>query len=206
MMYLPRTSHRVLLLFLVCSLLPAFSHAKDEWLPITPADLNFKDPGGRAAVILYFQSDTNDQISEESIYVRQKILTEEGKKYGDIELPYLKNFSRVEEIKARVVQLDGSILPFDGKIYDKVVVKSKTLKVQVRAFTLPALQPGSIIEYRYKLRMDARMLFDTTWNIQRELLIKKARFTLKPYDGPTSVPLRLRWITNGLPDSAQPKK
>jgi hypothetical protein len=50
------------------------------------------------------------------------------------------------------------------------------------------------------------MLFDTTWNIQRELLIKKARFTLKPYDGPTSVPLRLRWITNGLPDSAQPKK
>jgi hypothetical protein len=198
---------RVSLLLALLSLAVALPlHAKDDWLPITPADLQYKDPGGANAVILYLQSDTDDEISVESVYVREKILTEEGKKNADVELPYLKNFSRIDDIKGRVIQQDGSISNFDGKIYDKVIVKSKTVKIQVRAFTLPAVQIGSVIEYRYKLRWDGGWLLSTTWDVQRDLLVKKAHFTLKPYTGPTNVPLRLSWVFIGLPNSIQPKK
>jgi hypothetical protein len=180
--------------------------AKEDWLPVTAADLAFTDPGGAPAVILYLQDETNDEVSEESFYIRAKILTEEGKKYGDVELPYIKNLTRVDDIKARVIQPDGSISLFDGKVYDKVIVKSKTLKVQVKTFTLPSVRPGSIIEYRYKVRWDTMLLFGTTWRVQRDLPVKQAHFSLRPYKGRTMVPLRLTWVNIGLPDGVKPKQ
>ena len=197
-------------LFLLASLLmlAAPLHSKDtDWLPVTAADLTFKDPGGRAAVILYYQVDRDDTPvdgSTESVYVREKILTDEGKKNADIEIPYWKEWSRVEDIKARVIQPDGSIVPFDGKVYDKTVVKSKTIKILVRTFSLPNVQAGSLIEYRYKLRWTVSSLIDTTWRIQQELPIKHARFTLKPYTGETRQPISLAWLEVGMPEGYKP--
>lgn len=192
-----------LLAALLCS--SFYLLAKDDWLPITAEDLKFQDPGGAPAVILLVHDDTDDGLSQETFYIREKILTEEGKKFGDVELPYIKNFTRIEDIRARVVQPSGAIQEFDGKVYDKVVVKSKTLKVQVKAFTLPGVQPGSIIEYRYRLRWDRMWLLSTTWRVQRELPVKKAHFSLRPAN-PGGVPVRLIWVRVGIPEKYSPQE
>ncbi len=70
------------------------SHAKDDWLPIDPADLALKDnplsPGAHA-MILYRENSIDARLSSELEYDRIKIFTEEGKKWGDVEIPFNKS-------------------------------------------------------------------------------------------------------------------
>src|ERR1700741_429689 len=98
----------------------------EDWKPISPEELQMKEvPGakGAHAAILYFEDTLNDKAAMESIYFRIKILSEEGKKYADIELPpYFSDF-QVNNLKARTIRPDGSIVPFDGKFFTKVVAK-----------------------------------------------------------------------------------
>ena len=72
------------------SIVPA--HA-DGWLPVSPEELKMtsepKAPGA-PAIYLYRQVDRDDNIPRERDYARIKILTEEGRKYADIEIPFLK--------------------------------------------------------------------------------------------------------------------
>src|SRR5205823_14262314 len=67
--------------------------AGDEWQPITPEELKMtrepKAPGA-PAVILYRQVDRDDssvRTPHEYNYVREKIFTEEGRRYANVEIP-----------------------------------------------------------------------------------------------------------------------
>ena len=106
---------------------------------------------GAPAVILFKQVDRDDNIrtSHEDNYVRIKILTEEGRKYADVEIEYLKERTDISGIKARTIRPDGSIANFDGKVFDKTIAKAKGIKYLAKTFTLPDVQVGSIIEYSY---------------------------------------------------------
>ena len=57
--------------------------------------------------------------SREYNYVRIKILSEEGRKYADIDIPFVKGSESIQNLKARTIRPDGSIANFDGKIYEK---------------------------------------------------------------------------------------
>jgi hypothetical protein len=155
-----------------------------EFKEATPEELALKSipnaPGAHAAILLWtdFQDDVASAHSE---YFRIKIFDEEGKKNADIEIPYIRNYSGVRDIKARTIRPDGTIVPFEGKVFDKLIVKSKSVRVMAKTFTLPDVQPGSIIEYRYVTTWPATSLFSTRWVLQRDLPIVKANLTLKPY-------------------------
>ncbi len=66
--------------------------------------------------------------------------------------------SRVEDIQGRTIHPDGTIIPFTGKPYDKLVEKTQGIKFMAKVFTMPDVEVGSIIEYRYKLRYDDNYL------------------------------------------------
>src|SRR5207248_9259435 len=61
----------------------------------SPEELAIKDnpanPGSHA-MILEWRDSEDDNTGYKDVYLRIKIFTEEGKKYGDIEIPYLKDF------------------------------------------------------------------------------------------------------------------
>ena len=63
------------------------------------------------------------------------------------------------------------------------MVKSKTFKFQAKTFTLPDVQPGSVIEYKYRKGWESNTLWPTHWELQDELFMKKATFSIKPYRG-----------------------
>jgi hypothetical protein len=175
------------------------SFALGDFKPIPADELALKgDPKapGAHAIILLWTDDEDDTESREDHYFRIKILTEEGKKYADVEIPYFKNIAAVTDIKARTIHPDGTIYPFTGKPFDKTVVKSRGVKYLAKTFTLPDVQPGSIIEYRYRVGWDQNTLYSTHWSLQRDLFVKKAIFTLKPY---TAGPYATVWLTLGLP-------
>jgi hypothetical protein len=162
------------------------AQAGDGWLPIDPADLKMtSDPKapGAPAIYLYRQVDRNDadKATSEMNYVRIKILTEEGRENANVQIPFRKQRTSVSNIRARTIHPDGSIVNFDGKVFESTIVKSKTLKYLAKTFTMPDVTVGSIIEYRYNYNFDDNYIFDSEWILSEELFTRHAQFTLKPY-------------------------
>ncbi len=139
---------------------------------------------GAAAVILNWHQFVDDRNALRTEYFRIKILTEEGKKYADVEVPYIALLSDVNHIKARTVRPDGTIAAFDGKTYDKVVVKVGGVRLVAKTFTLPDVHVGSIIEFRYDIANRAHTVYDTQFSVQRDLPILHEEVSLEPYAFP----------------------
>ncbi len=180
------------------------------FLPVSPDELRLtSEPQapGAPAIILYRQVDRDDNgyTSHEDDYLRIKILTEDGRKYANVEIPFLKGSQNVVKVKARTIRPDGSIADFGGQVFEKYLVKGKGVKYLAKAFTLPDVQVGSIIEYAFTMDLGEYMLFDSHWILSDELFTKKAQFSLKPYKG-TYQAFSLRWSWQGLPPGAVPKE
>jgi uncharacterized protein DUF3857 len=178
----------------------------DEWQPISQDELKMtsepKAPGA-PAIILFRQvdrDDSNPHTPHEYNYVREKILTEEGRKYGDVDIPLIKGQWDIVNIRARTIRPDGSIANFDGKVYEKEIVKARGLKYLAKTFTLSDVQPGSIIEYHYMIDFAENYVFNSNWVLSNDLFIRNAKYTLKPYNE-----WALQWTwPNGLPEGAKP--
>jgi len=180
------------------------------FLPVSPDELKLtSEPQapGAPAIILYRQVDRDDNgyTSHEDDYLRIKILTEEGRKYANVEIPFLKGSQNIVKVKARTIRPDGSIADFGGQVFEKYLMKGKGVKYLAKTFTLPDVQVGSIIEYSYTTDLSEYMLYDSHWILSDELFTKKAQFSLKPYKG-TYQMFSLRWSWQGLPPGAVPKE
>jgi hypothetical protein len=117
-----------------------------------------------------------------------------------VEIPFVKENETILNIRARTVRPDGSIVNFDGKVYDKEIVKARGFKFLAKTFTLPDVQPGSIIEYHYMVDFREGYVFNSRWILSDELFTKHGKFSLKPYGE-----FALQWMwPNGLPEGTKP--
>ena len=176
---------------------------KEDWLPVTPQDLQYKEvPGnkGASAVRLYYAQYINDSTASCFFYQRIKILNEKalnpdarGKTYADVEIPILTIGGvvvSITDLKARTIKPDGSIVEFTGKPFEKVVFKGRGDKLAVKAFSMPQVTVGSIIEYKYRAMLSApgysMIKFFAprdSWDIQSELFTVKESLLYQPYNG-----------------------
>ena len=188
-----------MLLALLSFSLSALAQTASDWPAIPPADLALKDNPARpgaSAILLDRNSHEDDIKGVQSEYYRIKIFTEEGRKFANIEIPYFEKLDEVRDIRARTVHPDGTFLEFHGDILDKVIVKSKRLKYQAKIITLPEAEPGSIIEYSYKIAwhqhvpdvlknpagyliVDSYSFPTAHWTLQHELFTRHARFSVR---------------------------
>jgi hypothetical protein len=160
----------------------------DTFAKPTPEELSMTSlPGypGVAAVVLYREEITHDDLNVVDHYDRIKILTQDGKKYANVELPFVTtnvdnqygaNDKKLGEIQARTIHADGTVIPFTGKPYLKVMEKGKGIKYQAKIFTLPDAEVGSIIEYHYATRIADDRFKSPAWIIQGELYVKSAHY------------------------------
>lgn len=157
----------------------------DNWQPISPDDLKMtsQQAGGAEAIILYHEFVSDDTRKSRSEYKRIKIFSEKAKRFADIEIPYAKEglfSSQIIDVKARTIGPDGKITPFSGEIFDKTIVKSHGLKYKAKTFTLPDVQVGSIIEWRYTEIWSDEYVLAARWILQEELAQKYAKFAYTP--------------------------
>jgi hypothetical protein len=166
------------------TLVSPLAHA--QWTTPTPEELSMTsqpEVPGAAAVYLFREETTEDKLHMFSTYIRLKVLTESGKKYANVELGYASSESgsiSVDEIQGRTIHPDGTIIPFTGKPYDKLVEKDRDVKRMEKVFTLPDVEVGSIIEYRYKRRLDDNHFMAPQWYVQSDLYTRKAHFIWRP--------------------------
>jgi hypothetical protein len=182
---------------------PATASASVGFQPISPEELKMtSEPQapGAPAIILFRQVDRDDngRTSHEDNYFRIKILTEEGRKYADVEIPYFKESGDIGVIRARTIRPDGTVVNFEGKVFDKTIVKAKGVKYLAKTFTLPGVQVGSIIEYYYTQDLKEMYIFDSHWILSQELFTKSAKFSLKPYHSDYNL-WSAQWVSQGLP-------
>ena len=129
------------------------------------------------------------------MYFRIKILTEEGRKYADIEIPYLRQQGNVADLHARTIKPDGTIVHFGGKAFDKSIVKARGVKYMAKTFTLPDVQIGCILEYYYTTDSQRILYLQLALDSQRRAVHRERQFSLNPYTSDYR-PIRVRWTWN----------
>jgi len=169
-------------LMLLCFISP-FARGKEVFHAPTPEELamtSLPSAPGAHAVILEWEHRQDDTDAWESEYVRIKIFDREAAKYADIALPYIGRYSWIRQVEARTIHPDGKIIPFDGKTYDKVLAKSSDVAIMARTFSLPDVQPGSILEYFYVRAAKDSGFRPTHWVLQKELPVLKETIWFSP--------------------------
>ncbi|HEY0797427.1 MAG TPA: DUF3857 domain-containing protein [Acidisarcina sp.] len=121
-----------------------------------------------------------DRLNFRSVYVRLKVLTEAGKKYADVRIPYDPRIFSIGTVAGRTIHSDGAVVPFAGKPFVRVVEKSKAGQESETVFTMPDVQVGSILEYRYFLRYNSGIVDPPQWYIQQELFLRSGHYYFRP--------------------------
>ncbi len=187
--------------FAACLLLslPCFAQ-KEDWLPITQEDLQLKQvPGdpGAPAIQLYYANYIDDSADYEFVYHRIKVLNESGKQYADVEISGGVGVE-VANLKARTIHPDGTIVEFTGKPFEKTIFKGRGVKVYAKAFTLPEVTVGSIVEYKYKQRNYSSDI----WILQHDLYTLRECFSFQP----AHVDASLSWSGRNVADKVPTRK
>ena len=138
--------------------------------------------------------DESKAFGREDNYVRIKVLTEEGRKYADVEIPYLAEEVKIGNIHARTIKPDGTIVEFDDKPYTKTLAKARGFQMKAETFTLPAVQPGCILEYYYTMSGYST----SSWIVNEDLFTKTSDFSLKPIAG-SLIFNRYVWTWQNMP-------
>ena len=150
-----------------------------DWPPIKPEELKMTgvpEAPGAPAVILYRQVDREDKLfgSKEHVYVRIKVLTEDGRKYADVEIPSLQGRYDISSVRGRTVHIDGTVIPFNGKVYDRTILKSKGFSYLAKMLVMPDVQVGSVIEYEYYIDYQDRYFYQEDWVLSEGLFTSVA--------------------------------
>jgi transglutaminase-like putative cysteine protease len=156
---------------------------------------------GSHAMVLYSEMTDDMESQSTSYYVRIKIFDEAGLKYANVDASYPHGAHTVEDVSARTIHPDGSIVLFSGQPADRLE-RNISGSSMVKAFTCPDATPGSIVEYRYKVRFHSQpvtrrmglwagswsfapLWFSPVWRfdwpVQGELFVRDARYMLRPW-------------------------
>lgn len=171
----------------------------EAWLPISADELQMtSEPKAplAPAICLYRQVDRNDDQYREHVYLRFKILADAGRAVASAAIPYDDNVESIRDIQARTIRPDGTIVNFNGQVFDTPIAKSSTADQRAKTFALPDAEVGSIIEYQFERLTNYDRLYNSHWILSLDLFTKDARFSLIPnphhtvkYSWPLGLPL-----------------
>ena len=164
----------------------------DDWKPIDPAHLAMKAPvveSDADAEGIFWEVRMDDNENGDLIfnhYLRVKVFTERGREsQSKIDLLYGKLYGseiKISDIAARTIKPDGSIVELKKEdIFDRTVVKTTGLKYKAKSFAMPGVEPGCIIEYRWRetrVHTDAQ---NVRLNFQRDIPVQRVQYLVKPY-------------------------
>ncbi len=166
----------------------AFAQDKD-WRPITPQDLALKapivDPDADAEA-LFWEVRIDDSADEDLSlrhYVRVKIFTEKGReKFSKFDIPFTKGL-KIKDLQARVIKADGTVVEIaKTDIFEREIIKAGGRKIKAKSFAVPNIEPGVIVEYRYKEAINDAGAKGMRLQFQRDIPVENLSYYYKPYN------------------------
>ncbi len=165
------------------------------------------DPMAPGAPAVYLSRDeaTDNFAHYVSSYARIKVLTELGKEWATVEVPYVPGYQGKPIIEGRTIHPDGSVYPLRVSDDDFLAGQRKAIQMHKLVFNLPNVTVGSILEYRWTRPMigtdlhffeklgeadkrealaglgSSELANETPeWEVQQRLFIHKAHFYYNP--------------------------
>ncbi|MGD0547899.1 MAG: DUF3857 domain-containing protein [Terracidiphilus sp.] len=153
---------------------------------------------GAPAVFLYRQVEADNSIHFISEYARIKVLTEKGKEWATVEVPYVPGYSEPPVIEGRTIHADGTVVPLVGKASDLLVFKDHNNHLKAAVFNLPSVEVGSILEYKWNISLTGGNVKGVTydqenfysgalagstpvWDVQQPIYVHKEHFYWNPF-------------------------
>jgi hypothetical protein len=160
--------------------------AGDDWRPIDPGHLAMKQPvveKDADAEAIFWEVRINDSAEDLvfSHYIRIKVFTERGKEsQSRIDITF-SGRNRITDIAGRTIKPDGSIVELKkDAIFERMIVKVGGFKVKAKTFAMPSVEPGVIIEYRWKEIRPSQMANNVRLQFQRDIPVQYVKYYLKP--------------------------
>lgn len=187
----------LLLLVAVCFVVCAFVQALaggDDWRPIDPAELASKTPvveKDADAEALFWEVHVSDEVEGSTVrtvlthYIRIKIFTERGREsQSKIDIPYLNSW-KISDIAARTVTPDNRIISLKkDDVFERTIVRASGLRIKAKSFAMPGVEPGSIIEYRWREVRNDRLANYIRLQFQRDVPVQLVKYYIKPLSIP----------------------
>jgi hypothetical protein len=175
---------------------PTASAAGEEWRPLDPAHLALKaavvEPNADAEAI-FWDVRVDDGGQDDLVlshYVRIKIFTERGREnHSKVDIPYISGV-KIKDVAARTIKPDGSIVELaKDDIIEKTVVKVSGLKLRTKTFAFPGIEPGAIVEYKWKEVISNASANNLRLQFQRDIPVQTITYHIKP-SGSATVDVR----------------
>jgi hypothetical protein len=161
--------------------------AGEEWRPVEAADIALKTPvvePNADAEAIFWDIRIDDGGAYDLVlnhYVRIKIFTERGRdEHSKVDIPYAGNV-KIKDVAARTIKPDGTIIELAKEdIIEKVVVKVNGLKLRTKTFAFQGIEPGAIIEYRWKEVVTNSSANNMRLQFQRDIPVQSITYRIKP--------------------------
>ena len=170
---------------------PALASGGDkDWRPVDPAQLAATTPvvekdADAEALFWEVRVDYSEDGMILNHYVRVKIYNDRGRESQskiDIFAPKVGGTqTEIKDIAARTVKPDGTIVEVKKEdIFERTVVKASGVKVKAKSFAMPGVEPGAIIEYRWReVRRDVFALY-AEYDFSRDIPVQQVKYYIKP--------------------------
>jgi hypothetical protein len=166
----------------------------DDWKPVDPADLALKTPiveKDADAEAIFWEVRLSDDVESGTPrtvlrhYVRIKVFSERGREaQSKIDIPFFGNW-KIEDVAARTIKPNGSIVELKKEdVLERTIEKLSGVKIKAKSFAMPGVEPGSIIEYRWKETRNDRLANYIRLYFQRDVPVQLVKYYIKPLSLP----------------------
>ena len=137
-----------------------------DWRPVSPSELQMTaskvEPDADAEAILWDVYVTDEESGSDlqtvlNHYLKIKIFNDRGREsFSKIDIPFGKVAGiglnvKIKDIAARTTKPDGTVVELkNDDIFERDVVKGNGIKLKSKSFAVPGIEPGAVIEYRWK--------------------------------------------------------
>jgi hypothetical protein len=168
--------------------------ASSDWKPVDPAELAMKAPvveKDADAEAIFWEVRVADELEGGTPrtvlnhYVRIKIFTERGREsQSKIDIPFFNN-QKITDIAARTIKADGQIVELKkDDVFERTIIRSSGLKIKAKSFAMPSVEPGAILEYRWREVRNDRLANYIRLYFQRDVPVQLVKYYVKPLSIP----------------------
>jgi hypothetical protein len=173
---------------------PVGSDEWSQWRPIDQSVFNMREPvveKDADAEALFWEVRMADEAMYGTLrtvlnhYIRIKVFTERGREsQSKIDIPFGKDVE-IKDIAARTVKPNGETVEVKKEdIFERTIVKASGIKIKAKSFALPGVEPGTIIEYRWREIRNNDIMFYERLQFQRDIPVQRVKYYVKPLDIP----------------------
>ncbi|MDT5060986.1 MAG: hypothetical protein QOH63_1445 [Acidobacteriota bacterium] len=183
----------------------------DDWKPVDPAELALKasvveKDADAEAIFWEVRVEDVAEVEGDLIfqhYIRIKVFTERGREsQSKVDILFGKIFgsnTKIKDIAGRTIKPDGTIVELKKEdVFERTIVRASGVKAKAKSFAMPSVEPGSIIEYRWREVRSNQSANYVRLQFQREIPVQNISYYLKPLPG-----VAMRYQPFHMPDDTK---